>query len=517
MSEVIKNKKGQTKAYWSWKISGDKLVLGNAFTEIFECTPQELPQSFQELSSFFNQTDFDELRNEIQSHIDGDEESELQSITSHYSSEKDSIYNLHWKGEVIAWDENGDASQMVGYAIVGPQFDEQKITWQEEQDQKKSGERKYSYITDYSENKEIHKSNVRLKHQFQAVFDTVPNLIFVKDLEGRYLMANKATSEFFGQEPKEIVGKTDVDFGMTEEQALKFREADKAVIEQNDMLFIPEVRTIRPDGTKVWHQTIKVPFEQSGTNSPAVLSVVTDISRRKKNELELSNSLDIIGQQNKRLMNFAHIVSHNLRNHAGNIKMLLSLYDMEESKEEKDELLEHLRLASDQLNESITDLNEIIDQQYKTSNDKKEINLANNVAKIKEILTTDILAQNVSFVENIPSDLTLEYNPAYLESIILNLLSNAIKYRHPDRKPVIKINAHEKDGHVHFIVSDNGLGIDLEKYGDKLFGMYNTFHENKNSKGIGLFITKNQIESMGGTIDVESEPGRGTTFKIELT
>ena len=74
----------------------------------------------------------------------------------------------------------------------------------------------------------------------------------------------------------------------------------------------------------------------------------------------------------------------------------------------------------------------------------------------------------------------------------------------------------EEDGRVFFTVSDNGLGIDMEKHGDKLFGMYKTFHGNENSKGIGLFITKNQIESMGGSIEAESEPGKGTTFKINL-
>lgn len=516
MSNFLSNKKGQKKAYWSWDVSNDSFTFGDGITEIFGCSPDKLPKSLEDFSDLFTQTEFEEFRQELQQQLKGDADTEFQCITTHQYPVDESFFNLHWRGDVIKHNDNGGPVLMVGYAIAGPQFEEQKITWKDESEIEK-GRAGYSYITDFSENKEIHKSNVRLKHQFQAVFDTVPNLIFVKDLQGRYLMANKATCEFFGQESKEIVGKTDVDFGMSEEQAQRFMEADRAVIEQNDMLFIPEVRTIRPDGTKVWHQTIKVPFEKTGSKEPAVLSVVTDISRRKKNEIELSNSLDIIGQQNKRLMNFAHIVSHNLRNHAGNIKMLLSLYDTEESKEEKEELLEHLRLASNQLNESISDLNEIIDQQYKTSNDRKVINLADYIDKIKEILTTDILGQNVVFEENVPEDLDLEYNPAYLESIILNLLSNAIKYRHPDRHPVIKIKAKKNGDQVYFEVSDNGLGIDLDKHGEKLFGMYNTFHNNKNSKGIGLFITKNQIESMGGSIEVESEPDKGTTFKIQLS
>ena len=63
-------------------------------------------------------------------------------------------------------------------------------------------------------------------------------------------------------------------------------------------------------------------------------------------------------------------------------------------------------------------------------------------------------------------------------------------------------------------IEDNGLGINLEKHGKKLFGMYKTFHKHKDSRGIGLFITKNQIEAMGGRIDVKSQVGVGTTFKI---
>ncbi|MGN8225287.1 PAS domain-containing protein [Gracilimonas sp. BCB1] len=374
----------------------------------------------------------------------------------------------------------------------------------------------YGYITDITEEKKQYKKTARLQEQLQQIIDFAPNLIFVKDIDGQFLMANESAAEFFNLTAEEMVGKSDIEVGVPEEKAKRYLAVEKEVIENNEPLFIPEDKTILPDGKEIWHQTIKVPFLNTDSGKPAVLSIVTDITRRKENELNLRNSLDIIGEQNKRLQNFAHIVSHNLRNHAGNISMLLSLYDMEESQEEKDELLSHLSSASDRLNESIADLNEIIDQQYKTADNLKELNLQDTISRIKEILTTDILANNVQFDEQVPADLSLEYNPAYLESIILNLLSNAIKYRHPDRKPHITIKAWEDEGGVFFEVSDNGLGIDMEKFGHRLFGMYNTFHGNDNAKGIGLYITKNQIESMGGSIDVDSIPGEGTTFKIQL-
>jgi PAS domain S-box-containing protein len=372
----------------------------------------------------------------------------------------------------------------------------------------------YGYITDVTDKKEIFRKNVRLKRQLQAILDAVPNLIFVKNSTGEFIMANKATAVFFGDEPKNIEGKTDTDLGISSEKAEMFKEVDKEVIENNKPLFMPEDKTIRPDGTEVWHQTIKVPFEQVDSNEPAVLSIATDITKRKKNETELNISLDIVGEQNKRLMNFAHIVSHNLRNHAGTITMLLEMFSLEESEEEKEEYLNHLQNASSRLNETIADLNEIIDEQYKNLKVEREVNLKECIDKTKQILTTDIKTLRVTFEEDIPEGLSFKYNPAYIESILLNLLSNALKYRNPDRKPVITLKAWQEDKNVHFSVSDNGLGIDLDKHGHNLFGMYKTFHENENSKGIGLFITKNQIESLGGSIEVESKVGEESTFKI---
>ena len=106
--------------------------------------------------------------------------------------------------------------------------------------------------------------------------------------------------------------------------------------------------------------------------------------------------------------------------------------------------------------------------------------------------------------------------PAYLESILLNLVSNAIKYRQPDINPLVIVKSYIKDGFKTLAVKDNGQGIDLEKYGTKVFGLYKTFHANPQAHGIGLFMTKNQVEAMGGSIQVESEPGLGTTFIIKF-
>jgi len=110
----------------------------------------------------------------------------------------------------------------------------------------------------------------------------------------------------------------------------------------------------------------------------------------------------------------------------------------------------------------------------------------------------------------------IEYDQAYLESILLNLLTNSIKYRNQQNPLVINITAKDYKDEIILEIQDNGMGIDLDLHGQKLFGMYKTFHGNGDARGIGLFLVKNQIEAMGGNISVESSPGVGTTFKIEF-
>jgi len=104
--------------------------------------------------------------------------------------------------------------------------------------------------------------------------------------------------------------------------------------------------------------------------------------------------------------------------------------------------------------------------------------------------------------------------PSYLESILINLITNAVKYKDESRPPFISITAEKIGKYTILSVKDNGLGIDLDKHGKKLFGMYKTFHNHKDAKGIGLYIAKNQIEAMKGKIEVNSTIGKGTEFKI---
>ena len=187
---------------------------------------------------------------------------------------------------------------------------------------------------------------------------------------------------------------------------------------------------------------------------------------------------------------------------------------MTEDEEERTELLVLLKSVSETLNQTMNNLNEVVSIQTNINPIIEELNLNEYVNKTVEVLRNQIVKNEVVITNTISNDVTVSFNPAYLESILLNFISNAIRYKHPDRTPEIELKTYIEDNYQILEIKDNGIGIDLKKNGKKLFGLYKTFTRNPESRGIGLFITKNQIDTLKGKIEVESNINIGTTFKI---
>jgi PAS domain S-box-containing protein len=245
-----------------------------------------------------------------------------------------------------------------------------------------------------------------------------------------------------------------------------------------------------------------------------VLGTHTDVSSQKEKELELMKKMEFYGEKNNRLLNFSHIVTHNLNSHAGNFKLLLDMIDLEENFAEKRETMKYLRTVSNDLSKTIEDLSQIVNIENNGHITIEPLNLNDYLSRVLNIVSAYHHKNNATIINNIPTNATINFNPAYLESVLQNLCSNAIKYANPNEFLIIEFNFFLEKGKKVLTIKDNGLGIDLKKYGHLLFGMYKTFHKHEQANGIGLYITKNQIESMNGTVTVESHVGKGTTFKI---
>jgi signal transduction histidine kinase len=194
--------------------------------------------------------------------------------------------------------------------------------------------------------------------------------------------------------------------------------------------------------------------------------------------------------------------------------MLLQIIEMEGGKLCETDSFGHLKSTSIALADTIEHLKELVNIQTGLVHKAENLNLKTYLKQVLVVLREEIQRNKVKINNLIPDDVTVAFNPAYLESILLNFTTNAIRYASPERTPEITYTYNSSNGVRSLEIKDNGLGINIEKYGERLFGMYKTFHKNPESRGIGLFITKNQIEAMGGMVEIESEEGKGTIFKI---
>ncbi len=247
-------------------------------------------------------------------------------------------------------------------------------------------------------------------------------------------------------------------------------------------------------------------------NPKRIVGTHTDITDQKVREQNIIESLSLVNNQKNKLLNFAYIVSHNLKSHSSNISSLVGL---KESKLINDiEFYDYISTVSNELTSTIDNLVELVNIQSNKNIDKEQVNLSVYLDKIFTILVDDINKEKVKIINNVNKDFALFYNKSYLESILLNLTTNAIKYSDKNKETVIEYSLSKIDDYTVLNVKDNGIGIDLDRHKDSIFGLYQTFHSNENSTGVGLHITKNQIESMGGKIEVESKVNEGTTFKV---
>jgi PAS domain-containing protein len=243
-----------------------------------------------------------------------------------------------------------------------------------------------------------------------------------------------------------------------------------------------------------------------------IVGTHTDVSSQKIREQDLKETLELVNEQKNKLLNFAYIVSHNLNSHTGNLRALLNMRVSEIMKLE--EIFPLIETVSKDLDDTLEDLFELIEVQGDQNKEKIPLNIDECLSKVFSVLVDDIRKNNIKIENKVPKSVFVDFIPAYLESILLNLTTNAIKYAKSNEDTIIEYTIEYKDNFKILSVKDNGIGINLEKYKEHIFGLYKTFHKNENSRGIGLYITKNQIESMGGKIEVESEVGIGTTFKI---
>ena len=270
-------------------------------------------------------------------------------------------------------------------------------------------------------------------------------------------------------------------------------------------------------GKETWVELLVIP-EFHGQSCSKIFGTLLDIDERIRNSQKIDKLLSETEKQNDRLMNFAHTISHNLRSQVGGVTSLIELMELENSDIIEDELFKYLKSSSKKLADTVVHLSDIAIGDEFSEDDFESIDLQATIQNnIRAIMSSERHnTETIKIINEVPDEFKIDAIKGYLDSVIYNLISNAAKYRNPKNDSYVIIRAGRDRENTWITVEDNGLGMDLDKYGNKVFNLHSTFHDNDDSSGIGLFVTKNQVLAMDGEIDLESEPLKGTIFKVTL-
>jgi signal transduction histidine kinase len=236
----------------------------------------------------------------------------------------------------------------------------------------------------------------------------------------------------------------------------------------------------------------------------------------KEKTFHLSNANKELTLSYNELRQFSHALSHNLKSPVSSLKGLFNLLDQELFKGRNREVYDHMIKSVNALEDLFKDLSEIVELRHELYATHDMIDLKSEVEHVKNLLKKDIITSRAEIIVEDQLKARINSNRLKLHSILYNLINNAIKYRHDDRSPVIRIRIAENDNVYRIMVRDNGLGIDLEKYKNRIFELYQRFHTHIPGKGMGLYLVRQQVESLKGTIEVHSQLNAFTEFIVHL-
>jgi len=474
--------KATSDTIWDWKIQEDYFIWNKGIEEVFGYKKEEVGNT----SSWW----FDRIHPEDSIKMSVRLYSFIEQKTEKWQDEyrfrcADGSYKFVYDRGFLVQDEHGTAIRMIG-AI-------QDISKQKAEEQRlKLLETVVTQTKDAVMITETEKS-----------YRTVPKIVFV----------NPAFTKITGYKPTEVIGKTPSVF-MSKNSIVKvLPQISKALKDKKTFQF--ESFNTNKLGEGYWVNFIMLPItNQEGEHSHWV-SIQRDITAEKKQEKEKEQLIRELTQNNTDLKQFSYITSHNLRAPLSNLSGLLALLeDTPIDNPELELLLNGFKKSTQLLNETVNDLVKVIIIKDSPSMLREEVRIQDVFENVFSQLSFLISSIQPVLKMDLDAAPTLHVNKAYLESILLNLFTNSLKYHATDRALKISITSKETADGIALQFKDNGIGIDMERNKDKIFGLYQRFHNYPDSKGLGLYLVKSQIESMGGSITVDSKVDKGTTFTL---
>jgi PAS domain S-box-containing protein len=371
-------------------------------------------------------------------------------------------------------------------------------------------------ITDRKESEQkIKQSNER----YELVTTATNDVIWDWDIDNNKMYRSANYHSIFGYDHTESGG--DIESWISnihpEDRAKVYNCIINSIGNPEFALWEDEYRYIKKSGELAYVRDRGYIIYDENNRPVRMVGAMSDVTKSKLAEIEKDAITRDLLQRNKDLEQFAYIVSHNLRSPVASIIGLSALWNNPAVKESEKEYISKGVLTSVQkLDEVIKDLNYILQVKNKLNEKKESVAFSDLVEDIKFSISDVIKQENVRIKCDFEEVKEMVALKSYLYSIFYNLISNSLKYKRKDTIPQIEITSRMRNNKIILGFKDNGIGIDLKKNGDKIFGLYKRFNEEKDGRGIGLFMVKTQVEALNGKIHVESEENKGTLFTVEF-
>ncbi len=368
---------------------------------------------------------------------------------------------------------------------------------------------------------------------FSSAFNYSGIGIALINTRGRWIDVNEMICNMLGYTKGQLLAMTPHDVTYEEDRGIDDEQIAK-MLRQELSTYTIEKRYLSKQ-QKIILVSLTVSLVWNSDDTPRFfIAQVLDITRKKEleNEINRKNTeleatrVSLVNKINQ-LEELSHIIAHNLRGPAANINMLTEALIAQSKGGEaaeanplsgaftQDEALGFIHDSSASLMNSLHTLMEIAEIKL-----NKEVPYDDcDVKRIIDDITAQlhgVIYEKKAVIKMELEVMSISYPRAYMESILYNFISNALKYSHADVPPQITVMTRMRNGRIQIVVKDNGIGIDMAKYGDKVFKLNEVFHQGYDSKGVGLYITKTQVESFGGSIEVHSAPNEGAEFIVTL-
>jgi PAS domain S-box-containing protein len=360
------------------------------------------------------------------------------------------------------------------------------------------------------------------KERQSVILQSIGDAVIATDMDGNIILMNPIAENLTGWKSEEAESKP-----ITE----VFHIINKRTREETDdpvetVLKTGKAIKLAPDTVLISRNKKKeypinescAPILDRKGNIMGVVLVFRDVTKQKKEEaLKEKITADLV-QRIKEHEQFASIISHDLRGPISNILGLTALVNDKDLIEgEREFMLNGLTTSAERLNEVIADLNHILSFGKQLSEKKEQVHFSKLVSDIQESMGNILEKEQVNFKIDFGRVDEMFTIKGYMYSIFYNLISNSIKYRRPTVPLDITVESELVDEKIILTFKDNGLGVDLKKRGNEIFGLFKRFHTDRaDGKGMGLYLVKAQLEKLGGKISVKSEVNQGTEFTITL-